>query len=216
MTIGEKIKYLRSLAGLTQSQLANASKIHLVSIKKYETNKMQPLLPQIEKIADALNISPNALIGLEKASLRFETIGDLMGIIIILLNSNIISIEGERGDDDFLEPETVLIHFNPVFTSLMNVCINKENNSSELLPPDKISFYINNPFVIKELLNWEKMNHIYNRELKRAGDNPNESTKAALDSLASMKEKIELEIQRDMLILDTKSGIKVKNTTPKI
>ena len=54
MTIGEKIKYCRKQIGITQDKLAELTGIHPVSIRKYETNKMQPQPPQLEKIAAAL------------------------------------------------------------------------------------------------------------------------------------------------------------------
>ena len=57
MTIGEKIKYFRTRIGITQAKLAELSGIHPVSIRKYETNKMVPQSPQIDRIAEALGIS---------------------------------------------------------------------------------------------------------------------------------------------------------------
>ena len=56
MTIGEKIKYCRKQIGITQDKLAELTGIHPVSIRKYETNKMQPQPPQLEKIAAALGV----------------------------------------------------------------------------------------------------------------------------------------------------------------
>lgn len=112
MTIGEKIKYLRERVGLTQSQLAYATGLHPVSIRKYETNKMQPKLPQIEKIAAALDISPNALIGLENSNLRLETVGDFMSVLYMLLNTKQLEIKGERNEDGFLKPDTLSLHVN--------------------------------------------------------------------------------------------------------
>ena len=61
LTIGEKIKYFRTQRGLTQTQLAEYSGLHPVSVRKYETNKMQPQLPQIERIAFALGVSVGAI-----------------------------------------------------------------------------------------------------------------------------------------------------------
>ena len=54
MTIGEKIKYFRTRIGITQAKLAELSGIHPVSIRKYETNKMVPQAPQIDRIAETL------------------------------------------------------------------------------------------------------------------------------------------------------------------
>ena len=53
MTIGEKIKHYRKLSGMTQSELAERSGIHPVTIRKYETKT-----EQIIKIANALGVLP--------------------------------------------------------------------------------------------------------------------------------------------------------------
>ena len=45
------------------------------------------------------------------------------------------------------------------------------------------------------------MNYIYQGALKSAGDNPNETTKAAIDEIAETKEKVELELQRSQMLL---------------
>ena len=66
MTIGEKIKYFRTQKRITQAKLAELSGIHPVSIRKYETNKMIPQSQQIDKIAEALEISSFAITGFEK------------------------------------------------------------------------------------------------------------------------------------------------------
>lgn len=109
MTTGDKIRFFRKRAGLTQTQLANAAGVHPVSIRKYETNKMQPQPSQLKKIATALNISPNALIELESSILRLETLGDFMSILYMLLGTGKIHIEGNRQADHALEASTVLL-----------------------------------------------------------------------------------------------------------
>lgn len=90
--IGEKIKKARKSKGLTQKQLAEASGIHLVSIKKYETNKMKPKVPQIQKISSTLDISFLLLLDFE---------------IIELLESLL-----EKTDYSFFESDkSILINF---------------------------------------------------------------------------------------------------------
>ena len=121
MTIGEKIKYCRKQIGITQDRLAELTGIHPVSIRKYETNKMQPQPPQLEKIAAALGVSYNALNGSDTAGLRLETVGDLMGVLMVLCNSGILQINGERGDDKLLKDDTVSIHLNPVLSSYLEI-----------------------------------------------------------------------------------------------
>ena len=99
MTIGEKIKYFRTQKGITQAKLAELSGIHPVSIRKYETNKMIPQSQQIDKIAEALEISSFAITGFEN-NIRLETVGDFMGLLIMLIKTNIVLIEGERGENE--------------------------------------------------------------------------------------------------------------------
>lgn len=90
MTIGEKIKYCRKQIGITQDKLAELTSIHPIFIRKYKTNKMQPQPPQLEKIATVLSVSYNTLNGSDTARLRLETVGDLMGVLMVLCNSSIL------------------------------------------------------------------------------------------------------------------------------
>ena len=124
MTIGEKIKYCRKQIGITQDKLAELTGIHPVSIRKYETNKMQPQPPQLEKIAAALGVSYNALNGSDTAGLRLETVGDLMGVLMVLCNSGILQINGARGEDTLLKDDTVSIYLNPVLSSYLEIRYN--------------------------------------------------------------------------------------------
>lgn len=205
MTIGEKIRYFREQRDITQKRLAEVTGIHPVSIRKYETNKMQPLPPQIDRIADALSISSNALNGLDNATFRLETVGDLMGIIILLCNSHIIQIDGERGKDDLLKPETLSIHLNPLVAKYLKICT---ANGQQL--SDDLTVQITDPFILRDLLRWEKSNYLYSSSIKEAGNNPNDASKTIISEFAAIKEMIELELQRSMIMLDTSGGIKVK------
>ena len=179
MTLGERIRYFREQSGFTQNELASRSKLHPVSIRKYETNKMVPQLPQIEKIAGALNISPNTLIGLENSNLKLETVGDFMSILCILLDTEKLIVEGERKEDGFLKSETVRIR-------------------------------INDTFITDELLNWEKMNNLYNNVIKGKDNTSKEAYDAILTDMQHIKEKVSMQIQRSKILLDRSDGLKVK------
>jgi len=70
MTIGEKIKRLRKEKGLTQLELAKKSGISAYSIILYEKDEndeksRKPRTGQIQKIANALEVSPADIIGWE-------------------------------------------------------------------------------------------------------------------------------------------------------
>ena len=209
MTIGEKIKYCRKQIGITQDKLAELTGIHPDSVRKNETNKMQPQPPQLEKIAAALGVSYNALNGSDTAGLRLETVGDLMGVLMVLCNSGILRITGERGEDKLLKDETVSIQFNHILSSYLEFGYFSRGKEHTLALQDAL-LNIRNYKVLNALLKWEKMNHLYQSALKSAGDNPNEATQAAIDEIAETKEKVELELQRSQMLLDTSDGIKVK------
>ena len=62
MTLGEKIKFHRTMKGLTQKQLGDMTGIHEVSIRKYESNKIAPKKEQLEKISHCLGVPFNTFI----------------------------------------------------------------------------------------------------------------------------------------------------------
>ena len=72
MTIGEQIKYIRKRRGLTQTQLAEMTGIHPVTIRKYEINKLQPKKEQIKRIAASLMVSPLVFEELDDGSNTFK------------------------------------------------------------------------------------------------------------------------------------------------
>lgn len=209
MTIGERIKYCRKQIGITQDKLAELTGIHPVSIRKYETNKMQPQPPQLEKIAAALGVSYNALNGSDTAGLRLKTVGDFIGVLMVLCNSGVLQISGERGEDMLLKEETVSIQFNPILSSYLEFGYTTRGKTHTLSLQD-ILLNVKSYKVLNDLLKWEKMNFIYHSALKSAGENPNEATQAAIDEIAETKEKVELELQKSQILLDTSNGVKVK------
>lgn len=62
MTTGEKIRYLRKQKNLTQKEVAARCGMADSAIRKYESGKITPKLDTIQRIADALEVSPNALL----------------------------------------------------------------------------------------------------------------------------------------------------------
>ena len=200
MTIGEKIKYCRKQIGITQDKLAEPTGIPPVSVRKYETNKMQPQPPQLEKIAAALGVSYNALNGSDTAGLRLETVGDLMGVLMVLCNSGILRITGERGEDKLLKDETGSIQFNHILSSYLEFGYFSRGKEHTLALQDAL-LNIRNYKVLNDLLKWEKMNFIYQSALKSVGENPNEATQAAIDEIAETKEKVELELQKSQMLI---------------
>lgn len=61
MNLGECIRNARKKAGYTQKTLAQKSGLAEITIRQYETNKREPRLEQIEKIAAALELKSDDL-----------------------------------------------------------------------------------------------------------------------------------------------------------
>lgn len=200
MTVGEKIKYCRKQLGITQEKLAERTGIHHVSIRKYEINKMQPQPAQLERIADALGVSYHALNGIDHAGMRLQTVGDLMGLLMVLCHGGILQITGERGEPDNphrLREDTVSIRLNPVLAPYFSIGGGKGE-----LPLESALLRVKSKQIMGQLLDWEKIDFLYRRSVTAAGEHPNEATRAALEDLAEMKEKIELELQKSQIRLD--------------
>lgn len=63
MYIGERIKFLREKKGYTQEKLEEITDIQKGTISKYENGHNSPSAENIEKIADAFNVSIDYLFG---------------------------------------------------------------------------------------------------------------------------------------------------------
>ena len=186
MTIGEKIKYFRTRIGITQSKLAELSGIHPVSIRKYETNKMIPQAQQIDRIAEALGVSSFAITGFEN-NISLKTEGDFMGLMIMLIKSNIVCIKGERDENSLYNIETVSFEINPLITKYFNANIEDKQFSAK-----EILYTLKRKNLLQDLLAWEKINYGYEKCAAKYNDTPNKATQKALEELKNNKEKIEI------------------------
>lgn len=130
MTIGKKISFLRKRLKITQEDLAERTGIHVVSIRRYENDKMLPKEAQVEKIANVLNVRPYVL---SESNLNFniETDGDLYSIFISLYKSGLITftkaIDGNNVDIEINDNITKL--FDLIIHSDVNKKINKHTLS---------------------------------------------------------------------------------------
>lgn len=62
--IGERIKYLRTLADMSQEELGNRVGVQRAAINKYEKGSVTNIpISTIEKIAIVFDVSPNYLVG---------------------------------------------------------------------------------------------------------------------------------------------------------
>lgn len=62
MTIGERIKQIRTEKGLTQKQLGELSGTSEGTVRQYEIGKRQPRIEQLQRIADALSVGVSYLL----------------------------------------------------------------------------------------------------------------------------------------------------------
>ena len=63
LNTGERIREIRVAAGLSQEQLAELSSLNRVTIAKYETGRVEPGAQALSRIADALDVSVDVLLG---------------------------------------------------------------------------------------------------------------------------------------------------------
>jgi transcriptional regulator with XRE-family HTH domain len=102
MTLGEKIKFHRSMKGLTQKQLGNMTGIHEVTIRKYEADKMTPKKEQLEKISECLSVPYN-----EFLDLHIVTDSDILPLLFAIdeaFEIEISSSDNETFHMTFKEP----------------------------------------------------------------------------------------------------------------
>ena len=204
MTIGEKIKYFRSRIGITQAKLAELSGIHPVSIRKYETNKMVPQAAQIDRLAEALGVSSFALAGFEN-NIRLETVGDFMGLMIMLIKTKIVSINGEREENGMINADTVGFVINPFITNFFGAKAGKTDFSA-----NTILYYLKNKNILSDILKWERINHRYEKCATEICDTSDKELINILEELKEQKEVIELELQHSSIMLNSSDGISVK------
>ena len=101
MTVGDKIRHYRKAKGLSQKELGKLSDTAETTIRQYEGGKRTPRIEQIEKIAKALELSPNDLMNwdsadTEKLSKEVEAISQFESYLSTLGYAVQTSPDGER------------------------------------------------------------------------------------------------------------------------
>lgn len=181
MTIGEKIKYFREKQDMTQAKLAELTGIHPVSIRKYETDKMEPKEPQIERIAEALNINTFALTGTDVPKVKYKTVGNVMGVLMYMINAGIIDLTWEekcKGRPDY---STVRIVPTPFFQDFIMF-----KNGTQCTPIEDLTFKSSFEPALGDLLHWYQLN-------AQCKGNPED------ENFRKLKEAQENWLQSDML-----------------
>ena len=196
MTVGDRIRFYRKVRGLTQAQLAAASSIHPVSIRKYETNKMTPQPAHIAMLASALDVSYFALTDFNPSFFRLNTIGDLLGFMIMLHKLQILVMRGDRYEDHRLKSETIRFYPND---NLLRMFYPAGDRSSDADKAEPVSFKfrfenIEGRFADK-LLIWEA---IYDQYCNFYPDPSKAEDMQKKAEIISRLEELELELQQSM------------------
>lgn len=190
MTLGKKIKHYRNALNITQEQLASITKIHKVTLKKYETDVLVPLPKQLSRIADALNVSVEELLYSGNSEIKLTTLGDMYGFVITLIKNGILIAISPQ--DSCLEDLKLIL--NPYFKNFFDVRFSEYKDDTSGL-----FIYINNKEFLTNIFKWNKMNtelearHIENYDLLKKKGNclTIEERKIVFDI-----EKLELNIEK--------------------
>lgn len=83
--IGIRLKELRDARGWTQDDLADASGMNRVTIAKYEAGRSEPKSASLGKLAMALGVDANVILGIEEESNTIKSSMDLTTDEIVLL-----------------------------------------------------------------------------------------------------------------------------------
>lgn len=60
--LGRKLRRARELAGLTQEEVAERSGVHATEVSRIEAGKRDPRISTMERLAEALEVSPSDLL----------------------------------------------------------------------------------------------------------------------------------------------------------
>jgi transcriptional regulator with XRE-family HTH domain len=83
--IGLKLKELRDAKGWTQDDLAEATGMNRVTIAKYESGRSEPKSASLGKLAMALGVDANTILGIDDGLTASTPINDLSEDEIVLL-----------------------------------------------------------------------------------------------------------------------------------
>lgn len=107
MNIGERIKKIRKQKKLTLVELGEKIGLKKSTISRYEKNDINIPSDKLEKIAHALNVSPQYLLGFEEVQNDIDTSmlsdSQLKELDLILLTNNIMFFKGNKSSKESYE-----------------------------------------------------------------------------------------------------------------
>ena len=165
---------------------------------------MIPQAQQIDRIAEALGVSSFAITGFEN-NISLKTEGDFMGLMIMLIKTKIVSINGEREENGMINADTAQFVINPFITNFFDAKSDKSELSANTL-----LYYLKNENILSDILKWERINHRYEKCAAEICDTSDKELINILEELKEQKEVIELELQHSSIMLNSSDGISVK------
>lgn len=216
-TVGDRIRYFRKDRKMTQDKLAELTGIHPVSIRKYETNKMQPQIEQIERIASVLDVNVSVIVGYNTKPAVVRTVGDLTGVLMMLYKAHILMIIGKPtfndedvNKEDFdplagMDPQKMLIMLNPMLSSYFDVAkitsITGDFSTGQL-SVDQLGLILKKREYAEEFIQWAAMYSLFERLL--ASNTMREDPDSQLDFITNAMETQELVLLSNTEPLPTK------------
>ena len=216
-TVGDRIRYFRKDRKMTQDKLAELTGIHPVSIRKYETNKMQPQIEQIERIASVLDVNVSAIVGYNSKPSIVRTVGDLTGVLMMLYKAHVLMIIGKPpfNDEDAnkegfdplegMDPQKMLIMLNPMLSDYFDVAkitSAKGNFSTGKLSVNQLGLILKKREYAEEFIQWAAMYSLFDRLL--ASNTMREDPDSQLDFIMNAMETQELVLLSNTEPLPTK------------
>ena len=119
MTVGEKIKYFRTMHGFTQEQLVQATGLSISTLQKYESDERKPKPEQLLKISQALGISINIFMDFD-----IHTVSDLLSLIFKMNEQLDLNFDSQKDTSGNIIPDTLTLSFkNPIINQKLSTYV---------------------------------------------------------------------------------------------
>lgn len=196
MTLGERIKYYRTHFLITSKQLAEIIGVNHTTVRQYETDKLQPSAETIGKLASTFGVSTLAMTD-DLSGFTLETVGDFMGIILYLINKGILTIEGERGENNLIKTDTANIKLNSLFSNVLSATLHEKDEKLS-----DIGVRLKNHSIFEKLLIWEKTRFLYNKISEMSERDNAQGDQRVIEVLAGLEIEMETAALDMQMVLD--------------